>query len=93
MLVRRIDNVLIDLIGNHIAVVPYDDICYRLKFLTCKDLATGIRRIAEHQCLSTLSECILYQVGIERKYRRHERDVYRLSTAQDSVCRIVLIER
>ena len=51
MLMGCIDDVLIHLIGDDIAVVLDDNICYRLELLTGKHLATRVRRIAKHESL------------------------------------------
>ncbi len=92
MLVRGIDDMLIHLISNHIAIVLDNDICYHLKFLASKDLAAWVRWITENQSLCAIPECILQQIGIEVKGWWNKRNINRFSTRQDGVSRIVLIE-
>ena len=70
MLVRGIDDMLINLVGDDVAVVSYHDISYLLQFLASKYLAAGVRRVAQHQRLDSLSESILNEVGIECICRR-----------------------
>ena len=40
-----IDDMFVHLIGNHIAIVLDNDICYRLKFFAGKHFTAGVRGI------------------------------------------------
>ena len=93
MLVRGIDDVFVNLVGDDVAVVSDHNVGYLLQLLAGKDLATGVRRVAKHQSLGSLPKSIFNQVGIKRKSWRHQRDIDRLSSCENRISGIVLVER
>ena len=65
-----INDMLIDLIRNHIEIVSDRKICNDFQFFVCKNFSARIRWIAEDKRLDTrLFHCLLQLVGIKRERR------------------------
>ena len=80
MLMRLIDDVLIDFVHNDIGII-FD--CQRrnlFQLLHGKDLAAGIGRITDQNCLCALFKSILQDIGIIAEGRRNQRNKDRLAT-------------
>ena len=92
MLVRFVDDMFVHLIGDHIGVVPLDDVRDLQKLLPGKDLAAGIGGIAEDQRLRALPERVLQDLRIVAVVRRRQRDVDRDGAGENGIRPVVFIK-
>ena len=93
MPVRRIEDMLVNLVGDNIGIVLLCEVCDYLEFLTGEHLAAGVGGITEYQRLGVLPERRFQHVCVEAVLRRNKRNVDRLGAGKDSVRAVVLIER
>ena len=90
MLVGLIDDVLIDLVHDHIGVVLHGKLGDLLQLRTGEDLAAGVGRVADQDSLRTLLERIFQDVGIIVKVRRYQRNENRLTAHQKGLGAVIL---
>ena len=93
MLVRRVNNVLVNLVSDHKHVVFFGEIGNDFQLVIGKHLSAGVGGIAEDQRLGLLSESCFQLVWIKVEFGRIERNVYRFRPRQDRVRAVVLIKR
>ncbi len=89
---RRIDDVLVDLVGDDEGVVLLRELQDEKQFLAREDLAAGVGRIAEDDGLGPLREGAAQFVVVEGEIGRAQRDVDRLGAGEDRVGGVVLVE-
>ena len=87
-----IDDMLIDLVGDHIGVVCFRQICNDLQLLPGKHLAAGVGGVAEDQRLGLLPEGLLQRAGIKMIVRRAQGDIDGLRPGKDGVGPVVFIK-
>ena len=63
---RRIDNVLIHLVGDDVDVVLFSKARNQLQLRAGKRLTAGVGRVAQDQRLRVLAEGILQHLGVNR---------------------------
>ena len=93
MLMGRVDNVFVNLVGDDVHIIPGRQRRDGFQLLPRKDLAAGVGGVAEHQRFGVLAESVLQHVGVKVKIRRHQRDIDRLRAGENGVRAVVLIER
>ena len=90
--VRRIDNVLVDLVRHDKGVIALHDICNDQQFVHRKNLAARIGGVAQNQCLRAAAEGVLEHFRVKMIIRRHQRDINRLGAGEDRIRAVILIE-
>ena len=93
MLVRRVDDVLVDLVGDDIGIVLFRERRDKFQLLARKHLAAGIGGVAQDHRLGVLAERILEKGRVKMEIRRHERYIDRLCARQDGIRAVVFVER
>ena len=94
MLVGRIDDVLVDLVGDAVGVVLFAEVGDKGELLARKDLAAGVGRVAQDDCLGiVVAEGRLEDLAIKAERGRVERHIDGLSAREDRVGAVVLVER
>ena len=94
VLVGRIDDVLVDFIGDAVRVVLFAQVGDKGELLAREDLAAGIGRVAQNDRLGIIvAEGRLEDPTVEVKGGRVERHVDGLRTRKDRVGAVVLVER
>ena len=94
MLVGRIDDVLIDFVGNAVGVVLFAEVSDKGELLARKDLATGVGRVAQDDGLGVVvAEGRLECLAVKVECGWVERHVDGLGTRKDRVGAVVLVER
>jgi hypothetical protein len=89
---RRINDVLVDLVGDDERVVLARQLENEKQFFAGEDFARGIRGIAEYERLWFLREGPAQLVRIETELRRLEPDVDRLRAGEDRIGGVILVE-
>ena len=91
---RSKNNMLVNLVCNHIQVVLDCKRCNNRKFFVRKDLAARVRRIAKHQRLhSRLRHRTFKHIRIKTQVHRRKWHINRSRPAQNRIRRIVLVKR
>ena len=94
VLVGRIDDVLIDFVGDAVDVVLFAQVGDKVELLARKDLAAGVGRVAQDNGLGfVVAEGRLEDLAIEVEGGRVQRHVDGLSAREDRVGAVVLVER
>lgn len=94
MLVGRIDDVLVDLVGDAVGVVLFAQVGDKGELLARKDLAAGVGRVAQDDCLGiVVAEGRLEHLAIEVERGRVERHIDGLGARENRVGTVVLVER
>ena len=94
MLVGRIDDVLVDLVGDAVGVVLFAQVGDKGELLARKDLAAGVGRVAQDDCLGiVVAEGSLEHLAIEVERGRVERHIDGLGARENRVGTVVLVER
>ena len=93
MLVRRVDDVLVDLVGDDIGIVLFRERRDKFQLLAREHLAAGVGGVAQDHRLGVLAERILEKGRIKMEIRRHERHIDRLCARQDGIRAVVFVER
>ena len=91
---RSENNMLVNLVCNHIQVVLDGKRCNNRKFFVRKDFTARICRIAKHQRLhARLRHRTFQDVRIKAQVHRRKRHINRSRPAQNRIGGIVLVER
>ena len=94
MLVGRIDDVLVDLVGDAVGVVLFAQVGDKSELFARKDLAAGVGRVAQDDCLGlVVAEGRLEDLAIEVERGRVERHIDGLGARENRVGTVVLVER
>ena len=93
VLIRRVDDVLVDLVGDDKGVILLSEVGDYEELLACEDLAAGIGRVAENESLWLLLESSFEDVRVKSELGRVERKIYRLGTRENGISAVILIER
>ncbi len=93
-MIRREDDVLVDLVGDHVRVVLVAQTADEQQLFLGKDLAAGIRGVADDDRLGVLAERV-FQAHCGRKSnvggnKRHEN---RIRAGENGIRAVVFIER
>ena len=88
----RVDDVLIDLVGNHIGIIFPGKRRDNFQLLPGKDLAAGVGGVAQYQRLGLLAEGILQHRRVKMEIRRYKRYINRLRPGENGVRAVVFIE-
>ena len=91
--VRRVDDVLVHLVGDNIDIILFGKARNQLQLVPGEHLAAGVRGVAQDQRLRVLAEGILQYLGVKGKFRRRQRHINWLRPGQDRVRAVVLIKR
>ena len=70
---RRVDDVLVNLVGDDVGVVLFRERRDEFKLLAREHLAAGVGRVAQDHRLGVLAERILEDSRVKMEIRRHER--------------------
>ena len=90
---RRVDDVLVDLVGDDIGIVLFRERRDKFQLLAREHLAAGIGGVAQDHRLGVLAERILEDGRVKMEIRRHERHIDRLCARQDGIRAVVFVER
>ena len=94
MLVGRVDDVLVDFVGDAVGVVLFAEVGDKGELLAGKDLAAGVGRVAQDDCFGiVVAEGRLEDFTVEVKGGRVERHIDGLSPRENGVSAVVLVER
>ena len=94
VLVGRIDDVLVYLVGDAVRVVLFAQVGDKGELLARKDLAAGVRRVAQDDGLGVVvAEGSLEYLTVKVECGRVERHIDGLGTREDGVGAVVLVER
>ena len=94
VLVGRIDDVLIDFVGDAVDVVLFAQVGDKGELLARKDLAAGVGRVAQDDGLGVVvAEGCFEDLTIEVEGGRVERHIDGLGAREDGVGAVVLIKR
>ena len=93
MLIGLVNDVLVDLIGNHIGIILLCQIGNDSQLFPGEHAARGVGGIADHNGLGMLPECVFQLFRVKGKGRCLQLHINRHSAGQNGVCAVVLIER
>ena len=86
---RRIDDVLVDLIRDDIGIIFYGQRRDLRQLLQRKDLAAGVGRITDQNCFGTLAQLVLQNIRIKVEVRWCQRDKDRLTADEQNLRAVV----
>ena len=92
MLVGRIDDVLVNFVGDDVSVVFLRQIGDQGQLFSGKDLTAGVRGVAEDQSLCPLPESGFQLVRVKGKLRRVKGDVNGFRPGKDGVGAVIFIK-
>ena len=92
MLMGRVDDMLVHLVGDDIGVVLFRQVGNDIQLRPGEDLAAGVGGVAEDQRLGPLAEGVLQHLRVEAEVRRRQRHIDGLRAAEDGVRAVVLVE-
>ncbi len=94
VLVGRVDDVLVDFVGDAVGVVLFAEVGDKGELLAGKDLAAGVGWVAQDDCFGiVVAEGRLEDLTVEVKGGRVERHIDGLSPRENGVSAVVLVER
>ncbi len=88
----RVDDMLIDFVGNHISVVLLRKACDNLQLFPGKNSPAGVGGIAENQSLGLLPERVLQRFGVKMEVRRGKGDIDGFRAGEDGIGPVILVE-
>ena len=91
--VRRVDDVLVHLVGDNIDIILFGKARNQLQLVPGEHLAAGVRGVAQDQRLRVLAEGILQYLGVKGKFWRRQRHINWLCPGQDRIRAVVLVKR
>ena len=93
MMIRREDDMLVDLVGDHVGVILVAQTADEQQLFLCKDLAAGIGGIADDDRLGVLAESLFQYIAVKGERRRNERNENRICAGENGIRAVILIER
>ena len=94
VLVGRVDDVLVYLVGNAVGVVLFAEVGDKGELLARKDLAARVGRVAQDDGLGVVvAEGCLERLTVKVECGRVERHIDGLGTRENGVSAVVLVER
>ena len=93
MMIRREDDVLVNLVGDHVRVILVAQAADEQQLFLGEDLAARVRRVADDDRLRVLAERVLEHVAVKVERRRNERHEDRVRAGENRVRAVVFIER
>ena len=92
-MIRREDDMLVDLVGDHVCVILVAQTADEQQLFLCKDLAAGIGGVADDNRLGVLAESIFQYIAVKVERRRDKRNENRIRAGENGIRTVILIER
>ena len=89
---RRVDDVLIHLVGDDIGVVFLRKVCNDQQLLPGEHPAAGVGGVAQHQRLGVLAEGVLQHLRVKGEGGGHQGHIDGLGAGEDGVGAVVFVE-